>query len=166
MVIVETVRPDGSTARIVYRCGAPINAAELEQLCTKVGWPPRPLSKVTAALRNSFLVSSLHMQVVLAAGNAAAAAGSAAAPSEKLIGMARATSDHAFNATIWDVLVDPDFQGQGLGKALVEQLVRSLLRRDISNITLFADAKVVDFYKPLGFEADPEGIKGMFWYPR
>jgi len=27
-----------------------------------------------------------------------------------LIGMARATSDHAFNATIWDVLVDPGYQ--------------------------------------------------------
>jgi hypothetical protein len=27
-------------------------------------------------------------------------------------------------------------------------------------------AAVVDFYKQLGFEADPEGIKGMFWYPR
>lgn len=25
---------------------------------------------------------------------------------------------------------------------------------------------VVDFYKGLGFEADPDGIKGMFWYPR
>ena len=22
---------------------------------------------------------------------------------------------------------------------------------------------VVDFYRQLGFEADPEGIKGMFW---
>jgi aralkylamine N-acetyltransferase len=30
----------------------------------------------------------------------------------QLVGLARATSDHAFNATIWDVLVDPDFQGQ------------------------------------------------------
>ncbi|KAG5544293.1 hypothetical protein RHGRI_016894 [Rhododendron griersonianum] len=29
---------------------------------------------------------------------------------KKLIGMARATSDLAFNATIWDVLVDPDYQ--------------------------------------------------------
>lgn len=29
---------------------------------------------------------------------------------KKLIGMARATSDHAFNATIWDVLVDPSYQ--------------------------------------------------------
>jgi Acetyltransferase (GNAT) family len=111
--------------------------------------------------------------------------------------LARATSDHAFNATIWDVLVDPAYQGQGLGKALVEQMVRSLLRRNIDNITLFADAQVylseaasqcapllhqplrvpgndrlanqalkhwlivqvVDFYKGLGFEADPDGIK-------
>jgi GNAT superfamily N-acetyltransferase len=56
--------------------------------------------------------------------------------------LARATSDHAFNATIWDVLVDPAYQGQGLGKALVEQMVRSLLRRNIDNITLFADAQV------------------------
>ena len=31
---------------------------------------------------------------------------------------------------------------QGLGKALVEQMVRSLLRRNIDNITLFADAQV------------------------
>lgn len=29
---------------------------------------------------------------------------------KQLIGMARATSDHAFNATIWDVLVDPSYQ--------------------------------------------------------
>ena len=32
-------------------------------------------------------------------------------------------------------------QGQGLGKALVEQMIRALLRRDIGNITLFADAQ-------------------------
>ena len=63
------------------------------------------------------------------------------APEERrLIGTARCTSDGAFNATIWDVIVDPEFQGNGLGKALLELMVRSLLKRDISNITLFADA--------------------------
>lgn len=55
---------------------------------------------------------------------------------------------------------------QGLGKALVEQMVRHLLRRGIANITLFADSDVVNFYEKLGFAADPDGIKGMFWYPR
>lgn len=62
-----------------------------------------------------------------------------------------------------DVLIDPEYQGQGLGKAMVEQMVRTLLRLEIGNITLFADAKVVDFYQRMGFTADPEGIKGMFW---
>ncbi|GIL48865.1 hypothetical protein Vafri_5293 [Volvox africanus] len=90
------------------------------------------------------MVSSLVLRVTLPPlpGSPAEMAGADTAVSEQLIGLARATSDHAFNATIWDVLVDPEFQGQGLGKALVEQMVRSLLRRDISNITLFADSKV------------------------
>ena len=83
----------------------------------------------------------------------------------KLIGVARATSDHAFNATIWDVVVDGEYQGNGLGKALVEQTIRTLMSRDIGNITLFADSKVVPFYQSLGFVSDPEGIKGMFLYP-
>ncbi|KXZ50693.1 hypothetical protein GPECTOR_15g377 [Gonium pectorale] len=161
LLLVETEQPDGSKAQILYRNGGPVVAADLERLCTKVGWPSRPLAKVEAALRNSYMVSSLVLRV-----SGPAAAASASGATEQLIGLARATSDHAFNATIWDVLVDPEFQGQGLGKALVEQMVRSLLRRDISNITLFADSKVLDFYKQMGFEADPEGIKGMFWYPR
>ncbi|TQD72960.1 hypothetical protein C1H46_041515 [Malus baccata] len=83
---------------------------------------------------------------------------------KKLIGMARATSDHAFNATIWDVLVGPSYQGQGLGKALVEKIIRALLQRDIGSISLFAESQ--EFYQNLGFEPDPEGIKGMFWYPK
>ena len=52
------------------------------------------------------------------------------------------------------------------GKALVEHTVATLRRRDISNVTLFADGQVVDFYRNLGFVADPAGIKGMFWYPK
>ncbi|EFJ42992.1 hypothetical protein VOLCADRAFT_107031 [Volvox carteri f. nagariensis] len=170
LLLVETSQPDGSKAQILYRNGGPVAAADLESLCVKVGWPARPVSKVEAALRNSFMVSSLVLRVTLpprpGSSESTTTTDGEAVVSEQLIGLARATSDHAFNATIWDVLVDPEFQGQGLGKALVEQMVRSLLRKDISNITLFADSKVVDFYRQMGFEADPEGIKGMFWYPK
>lgn len=157
VVLVETTKEDGSIAKIVYKNGGPVDVIELENLCDKVGWPRRPVAKVEAALKNSFLVASLQLQLQRPGSTAV---------EQKLIGLARVTSDHAFNATIWDVLVDPEYQGQGLGKSLVEYCVRSLLRRDISNITLFADGKVVSFYRSMGFEADPEGIKGMFWYPR
>jgi ribosomal protein S18 acetylase RimI-like enzyme len=57
----------------------------------------------------------------------------------RLIGFARATSDHAFNATIWDVVIHPDFQGKGLGKGLMKYMIKKLRGEDISNITLFAD---------------------------
>ena len=184
VVLVETTRPDGTTARIVYSTTAPVDVYELEKLCDDVGWPRRPVSKVQAALENSFCVASLYLEIAEGADTAGEERGAKetngggmpgvsyaddANPTgierRRLVGLARATSDHAFNATIWDVVVDTEFQGQGLGKALVEQMVRTLLARDIGNITLFADNKVVPFYRSLGFVSDPEGIKGMFLYP-
>lgn len=159
VVLLERTQNDGTFEKIVFSSAADVDVYELQALCDKVGWPRRPLSKVVASLRNSYMVATLH-SITTSSGN------SEGEEQKQLIGMARATSDHAFNATIWDVIVDPSYQGQGLGKALVEQVVRALLRQDIGNITLFADNKVVDFYKNLGFEADPDGIKGMFWYPK
>ncbi|KAJ4980131.1 hypothetical protein NE237_010911 [Protea cynaroides] len=158
IVLVERTQPDGTLEQVIFSSGGDVDVYDLQALCDKVGWPRRPLSKVAAALKNSYMVATLHSirKSPEREGN----------DQKELIGMARATSDHAFNATIWDVLVDPGYQGQGLGKALVEQLIRALLQRDIGNITLFADSQVVDFYRNLGFEPDPEGIKGMFWYPR
>ncbi|KAL8161793.1 hypothetical protein V2J09_013282 [Rumex salicifolius] len=158
-VLVENILPDGTIEQIIFSSGGNIDVYDLQTLCDKVGWPRRPLSKLAAALKNSYMVATLHS--VIKSPNEEV---SEQTP-KRLIGMARATSDHAFNATIWDVLVDPAYQGQGLGKALIEKLVRALLQRDIGNITLFSDSKVVDFYRNLGFEADPEGIKGMFWHP-
>ncbi|XP_068640358.1 histone acetyltransferase TAP1-like, partial [Aristolochia californica] len=158
IVLVERTQTDGATEQIIFSSGGDVDIYELQALCDKVGWPQRPSAKMAAALRNSYMVATLHAVRKSPNGEGD--------DQTQLIGMARATSDHAFNATIWDVLVDPSYQGQGLGKALVEQLIRALLQRDIGNITLFADSKVVDFYRNLGFEADPDGIKGMFWYPR
>lgn len=157
VVLIEKEDENGKILKVVFSAGGIVDVYELEKLCDKVGWPRRPPQKVEAALRNSFMVAALHLHTINP---------SSGEEWSELIGMARATSDHAFNATIWDVLVDPRFQGQGLGKALVEQMIRALLRRDISNITLFADSQVVEFYRTLGFEPDPDGIKGMFWYPR
>ncbi|KAG5014201.1 hypothetical protein JHK82_026337 [Glycine max] len=156
-VLVEKTEPDGTIEQIIFSSGGDVDVYDLQALCDKVGWPRRPLSKLAAALKNSYIVASLH--------SIRKSPGSEGNEQKRLIGMARATSDHAFNATIWDVLVDPGYQGQGLGKALIEKLIRTLLQRDIGNITLFADSQVVEFYRNLGFEADPEGIKGMFWYP-
>jgi GNAT superfamily N-acetyltransferase len=140
-------RPMG---RIFFSVDREIDLYELEELCDAVGWSRRPLRKVKKAIQHSFLVVSMWEQ---------------RGSKRRLIGFSRATSDHAFNATIWDVVVHPDFQGLGMGKALMKFMIKKLRGEDISNITLFADPHVVDFYRHLGFMQDPEGIKGMFWYP-
>ncbi|PSO47639.1 MAG: GNAT family N-acetyltransferase [Cyanobacteria bacterium SW_9_44_58] len=136
--------------KILFSTTRSIDLYELEELCDAVGWSRRPLRKVRKAMQHSFLVVSMWEE---------------RGASRRLIGFARATSDHAFNATIWDVVIHPKFQKQGLGKALMNYIIKRLRQEDISNITLFADADVVDFYNRLGFVPDPEGIKGMFWYP-
>lgn len=139
-----------TSERIIFSSERDIDLYELEELCNAVGWSRRPLRKVKKAIEHSFLVASMW---------------EVRGSQRRLVGFARATSDHAFNATIWDVVVHPDFQGKGLGKAMMKYMIKQLRGEDISNITLFADPQVVDFYKGLGFMSDPEGIKGMFWYP-
>lgn len=139
-----------TTGRVFFSTERDIDLYELEELCNAVGWSRRPLRKVKKAIQHSFLVVSMW---------------EIRGSRRRLIGFARATSDHAFNATLWDVVVHPDFQGKGLGKALMKYIIKKLRSEDISNITLFADPHVLDFYRNLGFISDPEGIKGMFWYP-
>ena len=148
----DTISPVGSTeeSQIVFSTEREVDLYDLEELCDAVGWARRPLKKVKIAIQNSFLVLSMWEQ---------------RGAKIRLVGFSRATSDRAFNATVWDVVVHPDFQGRGLGKELMNQTIERLRRADISNITLFADPQVVDFYRNLGFMPDPEGIKGMFWYP-
>ncbi len=148
--ILELTNESGVKQQIYFSTEHDLDVYELEALCDSVGWARRPLRKVKKALEFSFLIVSMWE----IRGNR-----------KRMIGFARATSDHAFNATIWDVVVHPDFQSQGLGKALMRYTIRKLRSSDISNITLFADPQVIDFYRRLGFMLDPEGIKGMFWYP-
>ena len=138
------------TSNIYLSTCKKINLEELEILCDAVGWVRRPLKKVKYALENSFLAISLFYKY----GN-----------NQRLIGFARVTSDGSFNATIWDVVIHPDFQGNGLGTLLMKQIIKELRTYDISTITLFADPDVLKFYKDIGFVIDPDGVKGMFWYP-
>ncbi|GKU90459.1 hypothetical protein SLEP1_g4450 [Rubroshorea leprosula] len=82
---------------------------------------------------------------------------------QKPVAFARATGDGVFNAIIWDVVVDPSFQGIGLGKAVMERLIEELLQKGICNIALYSEPRVLGFYRPLGFVVDPDGIRGMVY---
>jgi N-acetylglutamate synthase-like GNAT family acetyltransferase len=69
----------------------------------------------------------------------------------KLIGFARATSDGVFRATIWDVVISPDYQGGGLGRKLVETLVAHPHMSRVERTYLMTTHQQ-GFYRRIGFE--------------
>ena len=130
-----------------------LDVKEISRLCDKVGWPKRPEEKLKIAFENAYLIrrrctfATIQMTRKI----------------KRLIATCRATSDHAFNACLWDIIVDPEYQGQGLGKRCLSP-IRALLAGNVANVTLFADKDVVKFYERLGFVTDADGVKAMFLY--
>ena len=122
---------------------------ELDQLLQTVGWSRRPIRRVKRALEFSILVVGLwrHDDKF-----------------PRLVGFARCTGDGVIEATIWDVAVNPVYQGLGLGKELMNYILKELKQIGISKVTLFADAEVVSFYKRQGWVLEPKGSKCAFWY--
>lgn len=76
----------------------------------------------------------------------------------RLVGTARVLTDGAFYATLWDVIVDPEYQDQGIGRTLVRRAVDPFLGRGFSFIALFAAEGKEGFYTPLGFKPHPRGM--------
>jgi len=77
-----------------------------------------------------------------------------------LIGASRALTDGEYHAVIYDVAVHPDYQAQGIGRRLMEQLLERL---SVWRVMLVADAEVQGFYRRLGFESYPDV---MAWLDR
>ncbi|AFY42169.1 GNAT family N-acetyltransferase [Nostoc sp. PCC 7107] len=68
----------------------------------------------------------------------------------KLIGFARATSDGIYRATIWDVVIHPDYQGTGLGSKLIETVL-SHPRMKLVECVYLMTTHQQGFYKKMGF---------------
>lgn len=69
----------------------------------------------------------------------------------RLVGFARATSDGIYRATIWDVVIDCDYQRLGLGRKLVETVLEHPCMQRVERIYLTTTHQQ-SFYKRLGFE--------------
>ena len=70
---------------------------------------------------------------------------------KKLVGFGRATSDEIFRAVLWDVVVDNNFQGLGLGRIVVEALLESPQVKNAEKIYLMT-TNSSDFYEQMGFK--------------
>ena len=112
---------------------------EYNNLRRSVEWPTYDEAVVSKALQNTFC------SVVIEAENGEA------------IGMGRIIGDGAIYLHIQDVIVRPDFQGEGIGRLIMEELMRYVQRVGArnTNVGLMCSKGREPFYKSFGFTERP-----------
>ena len=104
-----------------------------------VGWPSHPEPRT-------------HLRML---ENAYAVALAVDTDAGRIVGFANAISDGVLSAYIPLLEVLPDWQGEGIGTRLIEELCDQL--DDLYMVDLICDPKLEAFYEPLGFS----GLRGM-----
>lgn len=115
----------------IIRDAAEVNWLELEHLFQSVGWSNHTSDRISKSFKNS-----AHISIGFLNGD--------------MIGCGRAVSDDEFYAAIYDVVIDPEFQGKGYGREIINDLLVKL--KDISFVHLTATTGKEDFYRKLGLK--------------
>ena len=69
----------------------------------------------------------------------------------KAIGMGRILSDGVSDAYIQDLIILPEYRGQGIGKQLLKTLLENCLSKDINWVGLISEPNQDGFYSNVGF---------------
>ena len=134
--------------KIVLQSNKAISLSQLNDLCVAVGWSYRSLNRLERAISNSFsYIAAWYVYQ----------------DKQQLVGFARAVADGVYQATLLDIAVHPDFQGQKIGKAIVTNITKQLKAAQIADITLYASSHMTDFYHQLGFVSQPNNLQWMLF---
>jgi len=123
-----------------------INWEEVLRLFQKVNWKQRRSGEI----KEAFALSTTSIFIY---------------DDQQLIAFGRVVGDGRYYAMLADVIVDPDYQGQGLGKYLVTELNDQL--KDYHFVNLSAAPGADNFYKSLGWKKQktafiwPQGPKQL-----
>ena len=122
-----------------------ITSEEYMELRRKVGWCEFVLEEAQAGIDNAYMVICVRDE-------------------DKAVGVARLLWDGGYIAFLADVIVDPEYQGQGIGKKLVESIV-DRVKSDMKpgykvKICLLAAKGKEPFYEKLGFSERPNDKLG------
>ena len=110
------------------------NEEEISRLYNAVGWTA--YTENMPALREGFKNSMLVL---------------AAYDGEELLGIIRTVGDGATIVFVQDILVFPDKQRQGIGTALLKEILNRYPNVRQIELTTDNTAKTVGFYKSMGF---------------
>ncbi|HTP11421.1 MAG TPA: GNAT family N-acetyltransferase [Anaerolineae bacterium] len=79
---------------------------------------------------------------------------------DRLVGFGRLVSD-SIHAMIYDLIVAPDHQRQGIGGEILDRLVKHCQAAHIQDIQLFCATGKREFYERHGFIVRPDDAPGM-----
>ncbi len=123
---------------IRYTNSRSFTAEQLERLFLSVNWESGKYpERLTRALQNCETVYT-------------------AWDGDKLVGLINAIDDGELTAYVHYLLVDPDYQGIGLGSALLH-IVKEKYRNYLHFFLVAEHKELVEYYERLGFEQEPEG---------
>lgn len=125
--------------KVIYKF--PANQEFNDMFCS-VGWDKRDNEKINKHRENSCFAVCVY-------------------DNEKIVGMARVVGDGAY-FTVYDVVVRQDYQGQGIGTILMNEIVKwyKSIEDDDSYLYLGASYEKEKFYEKFGFKARPYGNVG------
>jgi len=75
----------------------------------------------------------------------------------RLIGFARVLTDRIYRATLWDVVVHADYQGQGVGETLLKTILSHPVLSKVEKFWLNTRDKQA-FYERFGFVRSDQGM--------
>ena len=75
---------------------------------------------------------------------------------DRLIGFGRIVSDGILHAMIYEMIINPDYQGKGIGGDILNMLIQKCLDSNIRDIQLFCAKGKRGFYEKYNFVARPD----------
>ncbi len=78
-----------------------------------------------------------------------------------LVGFGRIIADGVLHALIVDLIVLPEYQGQGIGSVVLTRLIAQCNAAGIKDVQLFCATGKAGFYEKFGFAARPAAGPGM-----
>ena len=108
------------------------------------------LEDIVRLLRMSYWAANRPVEVIEKAVRNSSCYGVYADGTERLVGFARVISDYATSYYLCDVIVDPEYRGNGIGKALVKHIVSAPEYSGARGLLVTRDAH--DLYRKYGFE--------------
>ena len=116
---------------MIYKYNEQVSVESLSSLRESVGW-----NRMEKELNNPKLTSYYHI---------------AAYDGDNLVGFIDCISNGVTDAYIQDLMVDPLYQGKGIGSELMNKMINYLKEKHIYIISVIFDESLKSFYERFGF---------------